>query len=330
VASAGITVSVTYTATSSAWSFSDVSSGAASDASAASAFAGDGLTFGTGAWSNAFASTRYLDFDMNSSLPGGFAVTGGNFNFRYAAAAAGETACFYFEVRTASTGAVVATHGSTSTPAGCVTGTTLQTVSTSLPELTNDIANDLRIHVYVRESGSKKITVDMGTVTGTTSSTAFTLYANSYTDASTGAASTSPWLLFANGDGVTYNSNSNWPAAPSSSNYLQFTFPGYLWSGATVNSATFTHSFRAFRSGNTACYYADVYAGATLIGSHGTSASPYSCNATNSYQTDAIPLPEVNTAARANSVVVKLYFSISGNANKTTLHDFAQLSVNYK
>ena len=46
--------------------------------------------------------------------------------------------------------------------------------------------------------------------------------------------------------------------------------------------------------------------------------------------TDAITLSEVNTPARANGVIVRLYFDISGTGTRTTQHDLASLSLTYQ
>ena len=277
VASAAITVTVPYTVATSAWDLRDASSGAEVNSSAQSAYA-DGLTFPTSNWPAAFSGSNYAEFNQNAALPAGFTVSGGAFNFKFAAGAAGDTACFWFEVRRASTGAVIGTHGSTGSPVACVTGTTLQATSTSIPELsTTDLANDNRIRVYGRESGGRPFTMDTATVSGSTPSTPFTLYTSTYTDAAAGAPTTYPWSLVASG-GLAYTTLSNWTTAFSTSRYLTETFPTYISAGATVTGATFKQSYRATASGHNACYYLEVYSGATLIGTHGSSAAPLSCN----------------------------------------------------
>lgn len=330
VASAGITVAVTSTVTTSAWDVRDASSGVEANSSAQPAFA-DGLTFPTGNWPAAFNNSNYLEFNQSAPLPSGLAVSSPTFNFKFAAGAAGDTACYWFEVRRASTGALLGTHGSTGSPVGCVTGTTLQAFSTAIAEVnTSDLANDNRIRVYARESGARPITIDLATVSGSTPFTAFTLYTSSYTDAAAGApGSTFPYSLMASG-GAAFTTASSWANAFSTTRYLKLTFPGYVPAAATVTGATYKGSYRATTSGKTACYYLEVYSGATLIGTHGSSGSPLSCNATTAYVTDTVSLPEVNTAARANGVIVKMYFTVTGSTPRTTDHDFAQLIVNYQ
>jgi len=260
----------------------------------------------------------------------GFSVTGATFDFKFAAGASGDTACFYFEVRRASTGAVVGTHGSSSSPVGCVTGLTQQAFSTAISELnTSDLANDNRIRVYARESAGKAITVDQGTVSGSTPATSFTLYPLSYTDASTGTPATTTWSLAASG-GATYTSTSSWANAFSASRYLKVTFPSYIPTTATVSGGTFKFNYRPTSSGHNACYYIEVYSGATLIGTHGSTTTPISCNSTTTYTPDTVTLSEINTAARANGAIVKVYMWVSGTGTRTTDTDLAQLVVNYQ
>jgi hypothetical protein len=328
VASAGITVTSSTTIATSVWDIRDASAGAAEANVTASTAAADARTFPTGIWSASFGA-KYIDFDMNGPLSSAQAVSGASFIFRFAAAAAGEQACFYFELRRISTGLPVSTHGSSTTPAGCVTGTTQQTVSTNLPALTSSAdATDLRVRVYVRESASKLITIDMATLTGSSGGTAFTLYPTLYTDA-TGTATTTRWGPAASGDGSVFATAANWASAFATSRYLKFTFPAYVPSGATVTSATLRNYYRPTTSGRNACWYFEVYAGTTLIATHGSSSAPVSCNSTTTYTTDAVPMPSVNTPARANTLSVKAYYNISGTGTRTTQHDLVTLSVTY-
>lgn len=331
VASASITVNVTYTMTTSAWDLKDASSGSEQNKSAQPAFQ-DAITFATGLWPAAFNTSNYVDFNPNAPLQAGSSVTGANFNFRYAAAAAGETACYWFDVRSASTGAVLpgGTHGSSASPVDCTTGTTQKSVSTPISELnTTDLANDARIQVYGRESASKAMTIDVATISGSVGSMAFTLYTDSFTDAADGSPTTYQWSLTGSG-GLVYTTTNNWNSTFNANKYLKMTFPGYVPSGATVTGGTFKTNYRPTASGHNACYYIDVYASGTLIGTHGSTANPVSCNSTTTYQPDSVDLPEINTPARANSVSVKLYYWISGGGTRTTDHDLGQLVVNYQ
>ncbi|MGH2976077.1 MAG: hypothetical protein ACRDLL_14600, partial [Solirubrobacterales bacterium] len=328
-ASAPVTVAVPTTISTSAWDVRDASSGAESNQSEPHAFANDGRTATSGGLLSVFNTSKYLQFDLNSPLQGGLGVSGASFNFNFAAAAAGQTTCFYFEVRRASTGTVIGTHGSSGSPVACQTGTTLSATTTSLPEVTSsDIADDLRVRVFVNNSLLGGITHDLATVSGSAAGTPFTLYEASLTDATGLTPTTTPWGLAAGGDGAYYQSAASWPAAFSSSRYLKLTFPSYVPSGAPVNGVTFIHSYRSATLGTT-CTYFEVYSGASLIGTHGSAGSPLSCNGSaSSYVTDTVALPEVSTAAIANGVVVKMYVRNSSGLSASQ-HDRAELQVTF-
>jgi hypothetical protein len=183
--------------TTPAFDVRDASSGTEVDASSPLAFAGDGRTAATKAWSTSFGSSRYLDFDLNGPLPGGLAVSGATFDLTFASVAAGVTSCVYLEVRTQSTDTVIGTFGSAGSPAGCVTGTSLQTVSTSIAGAvgSTDAANDLRVRVYGKSSGGVASTVDLAVVSASSPYVAFTLYPVSWTDAADGTPVATRWAL---------------------------------------------------------------------------------------------------------------------------------------
>jgi hypothetical protein len=80
----------------------------------------------------------------------------------------------------------------------------------------------------------------------------------------------------------------------------------------------------------TTCFYFEVYSGSNLIGTHGSPASPVSCNSSPlSYVTDTVSLPEVSSAALANSVSIKLYLRNSAALGGASQHDLAELRVTY-
>ena len=329
VASASFTVAATYTVTTSAWDLRDYSSGALVNATAQPAFADDGRTLATGNWGTAFSTARYVEFDMSNPLPAGQSVSGATFNYRRAASTATDTVCFYFETRRISTGAVLAVHGSSASPVGCVTGTALVTTSAALPEInTSDLANDVRVRVYVRSTGSLSATIDLAVVSGSTSGTSFTAYPALYTDAASGTATSYPWSQSAL-DATTYDIGTNWAGAFDTTRYLRFAFPGYVPAGAAVSGATLTHTFGAVGGNITACFYADVYSGTTLIATKGSSASPAGCVTGTTQTSVSVAIPEVNTPARANDLNVRLYFRTAGNGNRRTQHDATELSVTY-
>ena len=160
-----------------AFSVTDASGGSATDASSPTAFAADGRTVTTSAWSTSFAPDRYLDFDLNAPLPGGLASVSADFRIRWASATGGSTSCYFFEVRRRSNNNVLQVVGSAGSPVGCVTGTTPVLVTSSVAAVgTTDIANDLRIRVYGRDTAGGGSIVDMATVAGDDQVATFTLY----------------------------------------------------------------------------------------------------------------------------------------------------------
>ena len=109
--------------------------------------------------------------------------------------------------------------------------------------------------------------------------------------------------------------------------YLKLTFPAYVPAGSTVTSATFRHEYRSANPADTSCYYFEVWSGGSLLATHGSAGSPVSCNGTGSYASDAIALPEVDTAAKADDLTVKLFVRNSGGGQ--TQHRLATLGVTY-
>jgi hypothetical protein len=327
-ASALVSVLVSQTLTTSAWDLRDTSAGgSALNVSDPIAFASDGRTLATSTPPTSFSTSRYLEIDTNGPLPANVSPTSATFNMRFAAGDASRTACFYFDVRRASTNAVLATHGSAANPVGCVTGTAQTTFSTALLEVSSTaIANDLRARVYVRRSGGEAPVVDQVALSVLTSQGTFALYGEELTDRLGGSATDRTWPLVASGD-PTYISASTWPTAFSSNRYLQLTFPAYVPGGATVSGASFLHRFRRSGGGGSACWYLQVFQGTTVIGTHGSAASPISCTSGGSYRTDTVSLPEINSPARANGVGLRVY--VRSSTGRSTEHDQANLTINY-
>ena len=327
-ASAPVRVLVQQTLTTSAWDLRDASAGgSAVNVSDPIAFASDGRTVTTSTPPTSFSTNRYLEIDANGPLPTNASPTSAAFNMRFAASAGSSTACFYFDLRRASTNAVLATHGSSANPVGCVAGTAQTSFSTALPEVSSTaIANDLRARVYIRRSGGAAPIVDQAAVSVVSSQGAFALYDDVFTDRLDGGATTRTWPLVASG-GPTYVSASTWPTAFSSSRYLQLTFPAYVPTGATVSGGSLVHRFRRSGGGGSACWYLEVLQGTTVVGTHGSTASPISCTSGGSYRTDTVSLPEINSPARANGVVLKVY--VRSTNGRSTEHDQANLTINY-
>jgi hypothetical protein len=321
--------------------FRDASSGTESNKSDALSYP-DGVVDAT---STAIASgtNRYLEYTMNGAQPGGLSVSSPVFNYRLASAGGAQAgnACFWFDVR--SGGSVIGTHGSYASAAGCSTGATQTTFSIAIPEVTStDQANGLVVRVYPWETGvkTKVVNVDLATVGGSTPYGAFTAYEIQSVDDSSGTPATTPWML-ATVDATTYTDTNSWPsAAPATTRYLKPTFEPFIPTGSVVTGATLTNVWRAsaaVTNGGSLCYYLETFTGTTSLGTHGSAASPQACtNSGTVFATDTVPLPEVNTAAKANGLVIKLYYWISplcggaGNpACVKSVTDRAQVTFSY-
>jgi hypothetical protein len=313
--------------TTPAFVVTDASTAAASDSTFSTAV-GESRNFTTGNWITTFSATRYVDFPLSAPLPGGLATSSVSFSFDFADDVVGQTACIYFEVYQAGSSTLIGTHGSSGAPVQCVTGTGLTHTSTALAEVTTtDIANDLKIRVYAKESGNTAIRIDLAAVTDS-SYAGFTLYPTAVGDRSTTVLSTTTWGLAAAGDAATLNSGT-WATTFSATRYITFSFPDEAPTSATVTAASFALSYRAGTNGSNSCWYFEVYNGSgTLIGTHGSSGATISCNSSNvTYQTDTVTLAEVDTGPELNGLQVKVYFKTSGPS--TVRFDLAQLSETY-
>jgi hypothetical protein len=160
-----------------AFSVTDTSSGSSTDGSNSYAFASDGRYYTSYAFGSSFDTGRYLELDLNSPLPAGLAVSSGQLSLRFSGASGGTSTCVYVEIRQASSGSLVSTHGSSGSPLGCSSGTSFTTVSPSLSAVTTtDIVNDLRVRIYASDSAAGALRVDAVTVGGSSPYASFTLY----------------------------------------------------------------------------------------------------------------------------------------------------------
>lgn len=316
--------------TTSSWGVTDAADASAADVSDPIAFA-DSLSKTTKAWATTWSATRYLELDYVASRPEGLAVSGASFDFRYRPATSGDSVCFYFEVRSVASGSVVATYGSSGSPVACVTGAAYTTVSTPIPAVSStDVANDLRIRVYMRNAtAARAIVMDAATVSGTAHA-AFTLYPTLHVDRADGTVQTNPWSLAAAGDGSGLLTT-RWSTAYAAGRWLDFDVDAFVPSGATVTGASLTHAYRTNFGAATFCYYLETYDDTTLIGSHGSTSSDLGCNAsTTTWSTDTVPLPEVNTTSRANNLVIRLYGKSSAGGGRESQHDRVHVTFTYE
>ena len=316
-----------------AYDLRDRSSGGATATNVSSTTAfDDSRLFRTTNWATTYAASRYIDFDMNAPLPPGRQLPTLNFRMKFASQGGpgSGNACFYFEVRRISTGAVLGTHGSSGSQIACSTGNTQLTSTTdiSMDVSSTTIANDLRIRVYGIETGGRAWDIDSATVTGSTPLTSFTLYADKVSDASDTTPATTTWGIAAAGDGVNYQSAANWTNAFSGTRYFDLTFPAYVPAGSTVGTVSFTHSYRSATNGDQTCWGFQVYNGATLLATYGNATTGISCNSSGTtYVTETTTITEVDTVAEVNNLLIRVYYKNSGNRRTQT--DHAAVTVNY-
>lgn len=305
----------------------DASGGGAETNSSDTLSYADGVVATTKSWSSAFGATRFDDFDFSGGRPAGVAVTSATFNFTFAPSRTNDSACFYLEVRRASTNALLGTHGSSGSPSSCSSGSTVSaTVSVSAEVTTTDIANDLRIRVYANNSTNRPLKIDLASVSITTPWFTTSLFERRWDDEANAAAAVVVWPFVAT-DGTAYTTVGNLATAFSTTRYVKFTPNQVVPTGAAITGAQAQFAYKSATAGDTTCWYVEVYNGATLIGTHGSSASPVSCNATSSYVTDTVSLPELNTAAAASNLVLKVYLRNSGSRKAGV--ELVQVDVSY-
>ena len=110
-------------------------------------------------------------------------MTSASQSFRFASATSGATACYWLEIRSESSGALIETHGAPVSALDCVTGTAPATFTTNLGSIpTTTAANDLRVRIYGRDSAASGMVVDALTLSGDYGLASFTLYPSELRD----------------------------------------------------------------------------------------------------------------------------------------------------
>ena len=310
------------------WDVRDASGGGAETNNSDALSFADTVTSTTKNWSSSFSATRFDDLDFSSGRPPGIPISSATFSFTFAPSRASDNACFYIEVRRASTNALLGTHGSSGSPLSCANlgAQVAATVDISAEVTTTDIANDLRIRAYANQSGNKAIKIDIASVSITTPYSNATMFETRWDDEANAASTAVLWPFVAT-DGTAYASAASFATTFNAARYIKLTPNESVSTSATISSAQVEFAYESSTAGDTTCWYFEVYNGATLIGTHGSSGTPVSCNATASFVTDTVSIPELNTPAAANNVVLKIYMKNSGGRKANI--DLAQLDVNY-
>ena len=313
----------------SAWpsNVRDASGGGAETNSSDTLSFADGVTVTTKSWTSAFGATRFDDFDFAGGRPAGVPVTSATFNFTFAPSRSNDDACFYVEVRRASTNALLGTHGSAGSPSACSTGSTVSaTVPISAEVTSTDIANDLRLRVYANNSTNRPIKIDLASVTLTTPWFTTTLLEKRWDDEANAASTVTLWPFVAT-DGTAYTTAGNFATTFNAARYIKFTPNQAVPVGAVISGAQLQFAYKSATAGDTTCWYFEVYNGTTLIGTHGSSGAPVSCNATTSYVTNTVPIPEVDSDAEANGLILKAYLRNSGSRKASV--ELVQVDLTY-
>jgi hypothetical protein len=314
----------------SAWDVRDASGGAAETNSSDPVSYVDARPYVGGTFGTTANTSKYFEFNFNSPLPPGSSVSSASFTFTFASHVAAGDPCYYLETRRASDNTLLATYGSSGSPIACMSGVTMVTTTTSLPILTTTTdANDLRVRVIAWDASNKAVDVDAGSANVTTSlGVTYPLYETSFVDNASGTPTTTTWAPQA-ADSATYTSVANWATTFSGTRYVKWTFPiPIMPTGATVTSVSLEFSYKSATNGDTTCWYADVLQNTTVLATHGSSGTPVSCNATNAFVTDTVSLPEVDTPAELNNLVLKAYLKNSGT--RKSAHDVVRLVVQYE
>ena len=63
---------------------------------------------------------------------------------------------------------------------------------------------------------------------------------------------------------------------------MKFTFDPDVPTGSVITSASIDFYYKPNTGSDTVCWYFETYNGATLLGTHGSTGTPVSCNNTNS------------------------------------------------
>ncbi len=277
--------------------------------------AADGDWYQTGSgFPAAFDDARHVDFVFNAPLQPGLAVTSAAFEMHFASEGPFNS-WLYVEVYRRSTMTLL-----TSTPVGSpyfadpddITVVTLP-LDAFVP--TAEVANDLLVRAVVQNDNSGPndgLRIDQATLTGTTPLGAFSLGRESVVDTA-GPPLVRPWPLVAV-DGTEYSPATPWTPAFSGSRYVRYVFPSPVPTGTPVTAVKLHHAFRP-AAGGEVCYYFDVLSDVgTVLGTHGSTASPYSCNATGAVQQDEIVLPELVGSDAINGFQVRMYWRTGGGS----------------
>ena len=109
----------------------------------------------------------------------------------------------------------------------------------------------------------------------------------------------------------TTTTTARWASTWSTSRHVSFDMNDPLPAGVATTGVTFDFDFADNRNGagDQVCFYFEVIrrSTSTVIGTHGSAASPIACQATRTVLQTSTPLPEVTSSDTANDLQIKVY-----------------------
>lgn len=295
-----------------------------------------------------FNTLYYEEIDFGApDLPADVATGSAMFNFSFTNPAAGETTCFYFVTLRLSDSTVLGTHGSSGSPVGCVSTTTVTTFNTALPEVssTTVMQNSFAVRMYVTNSASDKMSIDSASLTGnllynngTQTYSTFTEYEESRQSHEPGGNASPLWALSLLDGPTTAGSAHKFSTAfPISGSYTPSKYAefdqnaglNFIPNGATITGSSVSLTYiESTAGGNVMCVQMDVYVNGTDIGPFTATGANCSSSATTETTFTADTTAGIATASAANNVYVR----VTGKNSTTSAQikvDYVSLSVTY-
>ena len=310
------------------WDFTDTSGTAAA---VTDQLAFDDTAFvTTTAAAAAFSTTRWYDVELSDFAPKGLTPSSVTAEVDFADNNTNAaTACMYFQLRTASTDAPLSTYGSAASPLGCEPSTSPTTVSQLLSSTdvpTTDAADDLKLRLYFNNAGNIAVRIYRVVIKVVVHGKTYTLLPTTSNDAVDGVAAGVVPETLVKADTTAYTNGTNWGNTYSATKSMTFRFPATVPGAAVVSGADFEMVWKLASGTTQLCFMFEVISGGSVIGTHGgtTNATAAGCATSNTnWTTTSIPISEVDTAAEANDVTVKVYVwgaGVKANFDRAALH----------
>lgn len=297
----------------------------------------DAMTLSTGSFGPSPSADRYLDIlqatGLYQSTP--TVLPGASLRARiaFAAPADGVAACVYAEVRSASTGALIATVGSDAEPIGCVIGTAQSTFDAMVPGSSWSGAqlDDLRLRLIGWVAGGGALALDRAGLVASWSGADVALQTTAVVDASSGTAAAPVPNPMSGSLGSTRLDlgGVSLSTSFSGSRFAQFAFPAVVPADARVSGGSIALDWSSDVA-DQVCWFAQIRNGNTVLATRGGSAARPTCrgDASASADADRLLLPAL-AAGRAGNLNVRIYFRTRDGKAKWIRVDRAELSISW-